>query len=330
MAKSKVLLVGATGETGSHILNGLLEYGQDELIAFIRSSSLEKPSVKSLQERGVEVRVGDARDPVDTLIESFEGIETVICTLPPTAYLAHIPLANAAKKAGVKRFIPCGFITVAPPGGVMLLRDHKEIVNQHIRVIGLGYTFVDCGYWYQISFPALPSGRIDDKKFFPGDHSIYGDGDLKTGITDERDIGRYVARIIHDERTLNKYVYFFGEVVSQNTTFKLLEELSGEKIEPKYISAEEVKAQIAVAKQALAANPKDWMALIGQYSGEYKYSQYVRGDNTPEYAKYLGYLDAGELYPDFKPITWREFLVDLLAGKTEKPYPDGFPDSYKE
>ena len=88
-----------------------------------------------------------------------------------------------------------------------------------------------------------------------------------------------------------------------------------------------MKAQIAGAKQALAANPKDRMALFGQYSGEYNYSKYVRGDNTPEYAKYLGYLDAGELYPDFQPITWREFLVDLLAGKTEKPYVDGIHDA---
>jgi len=72
---------------------------------------------------------------VETLIKALDGIETVISTLSPTAYLAHIPLANAAKKAGVKRFIPCGFITVAPPGGVMLLRDH--VSNFHLYKIDL-------------------------------------------------------------------------------------------------------------------------------------------------------------------------------------------------
>lgn len=36
---------------------------------------------------------------------------------------SQISLANAAKKAGVKRFVPCGFGVVAPPGGVMRLRD---------------------------------------------------------------------------------------------------------------------------------------------------------------------------------------------------------------
>jgi hypothetical protein len=32
-------------------------------------------------------------------------------------------LVRAAKAAGVKRFVPCGFITIAPPKGVMFLRD---------------------------------------------------------------------------------------------------------------------------------------------------------------------------------------------------------------
>ena len=55
-------------------------------------------------------------------------------------------------------------------------------------------------------------------------------------------------------------------------------------------------------------------------SAQYSYSKYVRGDNTPEYAKYLGYLDARELYPDFKPTTFKEFVVELLDGKVPRPY----------
>ena len=53
---------------------------------------------------------------------------------------------------------------------------------------------------------------------------------------------------------------------------------------------------------------------------EYTFSKYVRGDNTPENAKYLGYLDANELYPDFKPIRFAEFVDELIAGKAERLY----------
>jgi hypothetical protein len=46
----------------------------------------------------------------------------------------------------------------------------------------------------------------------------------------------------------------------------------------------------------------------------------VRGDNTPANAAYLGYLNARELYPEFKPKGFEEFARELLDGKLSKPY----------
>jgi nucleoside-diphosphate-sugar epimerase len=65
-----------------------------------------------------------------------------------------------------------------------------------------------------------------------GDTTMVGDGHVKTGITDLRDVGRFVALIINDSRTLNHFVYTFAEVLTQKEIFKLLEEVSGEVIEP--------------------------------------------------------------------------------------------------
>jgi hypothetical protein len=56
------------------------------------------------------------------------------------------------------------------------------------------------------------------------------------------------------------------------------------------------------------------------YVAEYNFSKYLRGDNTRENAKYLGYLDARELYPDFKPISFEQFLQEVLDGKAVRPY----------
>lgn len=61
--------------------------------------------------------------PEDELVAALEEIEVVISCVGPAEQQDQIPLAKAAKKAGVKRFVPCGFITVCPPGGVMWLRD---------------------------------------------------------------------------------------------------------------------------------------------------------------------------------------------------------------
>jgi hypothetical protein len=55
-------------------------------------------------------------------------------------------------------------------------------------------------------------------------------------------------------------------------------------------------------------------------AASYIVSKYVRRDNTPENAKYLGYIDARELYHDFKPISFSEFIDELFAGKAKKLY----------
>lgn len=64
---------------------------------------------------------------------------------------------------------------------------------------------------------------------------IIGDGETPTAITDLRDIGRYVARVIADPRTLNKMVFAYNTVKTPNEIYSTLEELSGEKIERKYV-----------------------------------------------------------------------------------------------
>jgi len=51
---------------------------------------------------------------------------------------------------------------------------------------------------------------------------------------------------------------------------------------------------------------------------EYSYSMFVRGDNSPETAKDLGYLDGRDLYSDFVPRTFNAFAKELLEGKAAR------------
>lgn len=71
----------------------------------------------------------DLSGPEDKLVEALKEIDVVVCSVSATEQYAQIPLATAAKKAGVKRFVPCSFITVAPPGGIMILRDWVSFFN---------------------------------------------------------------------------------------------------------------------------------------------------------------------------------------------------------
>lgn len=65
---------------------------------------------------------------------------------------------------------------------------------------------------------------------------IPGDGNIPNAMTDLNDVGRYVALIIADERTLNKMVFAYNEVLTANQAYGMMESLSGEKIARNYVS----------------------------------------------------------------------------------------------
>ncbi|KAF7330967.1 Isoflavone reductase family protein [Mycena venus] len=111
-----------------------------------------------------------------------------------------------------------------------------------MRKLYLPYTVIDVGYGYQISFPMLSFGRVDYASMLTPNIEIQGDGDMPTILTDLHDIGCFVALIIKNPCTLNKFVVAYGDVLFQNEVFETMEVLSGEKIEWKYVSADDIAA----------------------------------------------------------------------------------------
>jgi hypothetical protein len=357
MTKQKVLLLGATGETGGDILNGLIEDGNlvslvsisvsteiqltssKDVSLLVRPSSANKPAVKAFASDGLNVVIADLSGDLDTLTKALIGYDILISAIDFNSQLQQIALVDAAAKAGIKRIIPCGFVTVCPPSGVMTRREEKEIVYSRILYHKIPYTIIDVGYWHQISFFSVPSGKFDYAQLIPG-NQIIGTGDVKTLLTDKRDIGRFVARIIQDQRTLNRKVFTWSDEISHKEILKLIESKTGEKVDVKevsirrttrhiaslctntnsQVSESELRATFAKAQALLAEDPNSIPGLITRSGCEYNISKFIRGDNTSENARYLGYLDARELYPDFKPISFSEFLDELIAGKAKALY----------
>jgi hypothetical protein len=77
---------------------------------------------------------------------------------------------------------------------------------------------------------------------------------------------------------------------------------------------------IAAAQEALRANPGDWVLQVKLAQAQYLPTKYLRGDNTPGSAEYLGYVDARTLYPDFRFATFADFVDELMKGEVRKPY----------
>ncbi|KAL5519752.1 hypothetical protein ACEPAG_1412 [Sanghuangporus baumii] len=306
MAKQSVLVIGATGATGSSIVNGMLEDGNFVVIVGTRPSSASKPQVEALKSHGVEVRIIDLENwTVDQVAESLRGVDTVISTIFYTEIPRQKLFADACKKAGVKRFVPDDWAT-ACVRGVRQFYDQKLAIRDHAKEIGINYTFIDVGWWMQVTPPF-----IDIKSASPAAKkamaSRIGSGNVKCAVTDKHDIGKFVARIISDNRTLKQYVFCWTQEVTLNETIALAERVSGSKIDIENVSADEM------AKLVKDSTDKYLRTIT-----EYVYSLWVRGDNTVENAKkeeYGGALDARELYPDIgKELkTVEDFAKELYS-----------------
>lgn len=88
------------------------------------------------------------------------------------------------------------------------------------------------------------------------------------------------------------------------------------------VSEETICSRVLAARQASETYPFDPIKFIPRYLAEYQYSWGIRGDNNPEYARYLGYHLTTELYPEFKSSDFREYLESVIRGTAKGVYQD--------
>lgn len=67
------------------------------------------------------------------------------------------------------------------------------------------------------------------------DHRIVSDGSVKFALTDLADIGKYVAQIVADPRTVNQHVLAYTEVLSMNEIWDVMAKASGEEPPKDYV-----------------------------------------------------------------------------------------------
>jgi hypothetical protein len=87
------------------------------------------------------------------------------------------------------------------------------------------------------------------------------------------------------------------------------------------VSEAEIKETIETCGRKLqesfesAHHPSNIMSTANFNMGQYRISWCIRGDNTPQYADYLGYLDFWKLYPDYpKGRSLEAFFQYVLSG----------------
>jgi len=62
----------------------------------------------------------------------------------------------------------------------------------------------------------------------------------------------------------------------------------------------DARSRLEAAKEQYDADPGEGRNRFLLAAAQYAITKYVRADNTPENAEYLGYVDARKLLPGFK------------------------------
>jgi NAD(P)H dehydrogenase (quinone) len=139
-----MLVTGATGKLGRHVMEGLLrKVPAAELAVAVRNVG----KAADFAGRGVAVRHADYDQP-DTLGAAFIGIDKVLLISASEVgkrAAQHLAVIKAARGAGV-RFLAYTSMLRADTSRLALAREHK-MTEDAIRGSGLAYVFLRNG-WY--------------------------------------------------------------------------------------------------------------------------------------------------------------------------------------
>jgi uncharacterized protein YbjT (DUF2867 family) len=217
-----LLLVGATGFVGSYILEALdKKMAHDQVRCLVRSDE----DRRSLEAQGWATARGDITDAA-SLPAALQGVDAVInlvsiiraqpskgATFEKVMGEGHRNLVDAAKQAGVKRFIYMSALGTSPSStDLSQYYKYKWESEEYLRKSGLEYTII------RPSFLIGPGGEFAGLlkmltllPLVP----VPGPGDYKVQPMYIRDLARYVVQLIDDPRGANQTLEVGGPEIME-------------------------------------------------------------------------------------------------------------------
>lgn len=298
MGKQTVALAGGTGNLGNLVADALLDKPDVELRLLVRPGSREK--AHRLEKRGARVVEGGIGQGEDAALAALtEGASAVVSTLQGRAEIiidGQTRLLSAARKAGVRRFIPSDFsldIFKIKPGHIVpydlrrrfastadSLRGEMEVV--HI----LNGGFLD----RRLLFGFLGVVDLQTRTAY-----VWGEGKTPMDWTTYADTARYTAEVALDERPLPREFAIAGDVQSFEGVVASYEEASGKKLSITRLgSLEDLSARIDHLRQTEPENVHGWLPLMyyrSMLSGEGRLTELMN-----------------DRYPSVRPTNIREYV----------------------
>ncbi len=242
MIQGKVLVTGATGDTGRATVDELLARGHR--VRALAHGQDERS--KRLQERGVEVVYGDLLD-FGQVKAALNGVQRAYFVYPirPGILQATAYFVQAAKEAGVDGLVNMSQISAREDAKSHAATDHW-LAERVFDWSGVTVAHIRPTYfaeWLLYLAPMIKAGRL---------HVLFGTG-THAPIAAE-DQARVIAGILEDPATHNGKVYpLFGPVeYTYRETAQVLSQVLGKSVEYKQVDFEEFKTTLQAGGKASA------------------------------------------------------------------------------
>jgi uncharacterized protein YbjT (DUF2867 family) len=181
LADHRILVTGATGNTGAMVLRELATRG-----ASVRAMVRDTPGSARLRDTPAEIVHGDFNDP-RSLEMALEGVTHAYLVTPssPDAEAQQIRFAEAAAAAGVRHLVKLSQLAADEGSPVRFLRYHAA-VERRIRELGVPFTFLRPNLYFQ-GLLAFQSMIAKDGRF------VAPIGEARISAVDVRDIAAVAA-----------------------------------------------------------------------------------------------------------------------------------------
>jgi uncharacterized protein YbjT (DUF2867 family) len=242
-----ILVTGATGLVGRHVVDGLRQAGGSVRV-------LTRNPAKAGFPEGVEVFKGDLLEPA-SLVAAFDGVEKLfLFPQPETA----TEVVDLAKQAGVRRIVVLSAAAVT----LGFDTDYHSRVESAVEESGLEWTHVRPGEFMTNMLPIWgPMIKESRTVRYP-----FGD-DLGIAPIHEADIADVAVAALLEDRHIGKAYTLSGpEQLSVRGQAKAIADALGEEVRYEEVSREEAR-DILKAMGGFAAESADLLLGFVDYEG---------------------------------------------------------------
>lgn len=260
MASSNMLILGASGQTGSEAVRILSQAGFPTRITYRDAKELD--GLTGMYTDALEADYGN----VESLKIAMDGCERVFVIQPVTPEMTEHAqnIYQAAQSAGVSHIIRISNMATGPDISSVIAKMHYE-ADEALKNLGCTYTILKGANYYQnMIYSALMIIRQQ--------HFALPLGGAVLAQVDARDISRIAAHCLIDSGHENKeYVLTGPESFSMHVVARKLSRIIGKEI--RYIEVAPVAATQVFKDQGLPEWPAQAIGtMFMEYaSGKYKF-----------------------------------------------------------